>query len=147
MDIVKYNLDHLFDLKVNYNKYPICNGNIVLLHNILNNGISKTFIVGGVPIAIISVMLYHKGVAGIYIIPSKEAHAEHKNKFIKGVFSIREELENIVREYKLRRVETLCIDDKEHSRWMEYLGFLPEGKKESYGLNGEDYIMWSRLWV
>lgn len=143
----EYKTEYLFDLRINYEKYPICNNDVVLLNNILQAGITKTFIHEGKPIAIISVMQYHKGVAGIHIIPSKDAHTIYKRVFIKAVFSLRDELNKIARKYKLRRVETICYDDKEHNRWMQYLGFLAEGTKRAYGLNGEDYIMWSRLWV
>lgn len=148
MKPVKYKTEHLLNMHINFDKYPICNGDIVLLDTMINNGISKTIIAEtGEPIAIISVMIIHTGVATIYIIPSHSAHAENKFSFVKGVISLREELGNVVRENKLRRIETLTIKDKAHDRWMEYLGFLPEGTKEQYGLNGEDFTMWRRLWV
>ncbi len=98
-------------------------------------------------VAIITVHIYHKGVAGIFIVPDKKAHAEKKKTFISSILFMRGILDEIVRKHNLRRVETLTIDDKKHNRWMEYLGFLADGTKRSYGLNGEDYIMWSKLWV
>ncbi len=148
MRIVDYTIDYLFDLDIDFAKYPLCKGNIVMLHNILEKGITYVVVTdGGTAIAVGSVMLYHPGVAGVYIIPSIDAHGKYKHAFIHGIFSLREELDNIARKYKLRRIETLTLDEEKHNRWMEYLGFLPEGKKEAYGVNGEDFIMWRKLWV
>lgn len=143
-----YELDHLLDMKVNYDKYPICQGNIVLLHRMILNGISKTILADdGEPLAIISVMIIHKGVATVYVVPSERAHTSKKFSFIKGVLALRDKLDEIVYANKIRRVETLCIKDEKHDTWMEYLGFLPEGTKTAYGVNGEDFVMWSKLWV
>ena len=147
MRTTDYKLDHLFDMEINFDKYPLCQGKICVLHDILEKGITITITDNeGKPIAIISVLIYHPGVAGIHIIPSVEAHKKKKFTFIREVYNLRRYLDDVVRIYKLRRVETLTIDDKEHNRWMEYLGFLADGTKEKYGINGEDFIMWSRLW-
>ncbi len=148
MKIVEYNVDYLFDLHINFDKYPICKNNITLLHAMFEAGITKVILDDiGKALAIICVYMYHEGVAGVFIVPGIEAHTIKKRQFISGVLSLREELENIVRENKIRRIESLTMDDKKHNRWMEYLGFLAEGTKRSYGVNGEDFIMWSRLWV
>ena len=148
MKTVDYNLDHLFGMHINFDKYPLCRGNIVFLDTILSNGISRTILSDdSVPLAVVSVMLIHPGVATVSIIPSVDAHDKNKHEFISGVLSLRDELENIVRVNKIRRLETLTMDDPKHNRWMQYMGFLPEGTKEQYGANGEDFIMWRRLWV
>ncbi len=145
---IDYKLEHLFDMHINFDKYPICKNRIVLLSTVLSNGITKTIISnGGEVLAIISVLIMHTGTATVSIIPSEKAHKDKKVSFIRGILSLRDELENIVRENNLRRIETASVDDEEHNRWMEYLGFSAEGIKQMYGINGEDFIMWAKLWV
>ncbi len=148
MRIVDYKLDHLLALNIDFDKYPICQGNIVIIANILKQGISKTILDDNKKVlAVISVMIYHPGVAGVHIIPDIDAHDSKKVPFIKAIISMRGKLEDIAREYKLRRIETLTVDDDKHNRWMQYLGFVADGVKQMYGVNGEDFIMWSRIWV
>ena len=148
VNVIDYELDHLFDISIDFDKYPICQNNITILAQILQNGISKTILDDkGKPIAIVSIMIIHKGVACIHIIPSEEAHGSKRKSFISAILRLRSELEDIARVYKLRRIETLTIDDEKHNSWMEHLGFVCDGTKQMYGLNGEDFNMWSRLWV
>ena len=148
VNVIDYELDHLFDISIDFDKYPICQNNITILAQILQNGISRTILDDkGKPIAVISVMIIHNGVAIVYIIPSKEAHGSKRKSFISAILRLRSELEDIARENKLRRIETLTVKDEKHNRWMEYLGFVCDGTKQMYGVNGEDFNMWSRLWV
>jgi hypothetical protein len=145
---IDYKTEHLFCMHINFDKYPMCKRSIVFLDTMIKSGVSKTILSDdGIPIAIISVLLVHQTLATVYIIPSVDAHNCKKFSFIKGVLSLRDTLEGIVRKHGLKRVETLTLDNDKHNRWMEYLGFLPEGTKRCYGLNGEDFIMWSKLWV
>lgn len=146
INVIEYELDHLFDISIDFDKYPLCQNNITVLAQIFQNGISKTILDDErKPIAIISVMLLHKGVALAHIVPSIEAHGSKRKSFISAVFRLRNEFEDIIREHKLRRIETLAIDDDEHNNWMERMGFTCDGTKLMYGLNGEDFNMWSRL--
>ena len=149
VNAIDYELDHLFDISIDFNKYPICQGNIDILAQIFHNGqYTKTIVdYDKKPIAIISGMLIHDRVACIHIVPSKEAHKLKRKSFISAILRLRKELEHMARKYKLRRIETLTIDDEKHNAWMRRMGFLYEGTKKMYGLNGEDYNMWSRLWV
>lgn len=148
-NVIDYKLDHLFDIDIDFDKYPICQNNITILAQIFQNGIiSKTILDDdGKPIAIVSAMLIHEGVACVHIIPSIEAHNSKRKSFISAILRLRSELEYIARKYKLRRIETLTIDDNKHNKWMERMGFVCDGTKQMYGLNGEDFNMWSRLWV
>ena len=148
VNVIDYELDHLFDIRIDFDKYPICQNNIVILAQIFQNGISKTILdYDGKPIAIVSVMIIHKGVACVHIVPSTEAHESKKKSFISAISRLRNEFECVARQHKLRRIETLTVNDDKHNRWMEYLGFVCDGTKQMYGLNGEDFNMWSRLWV
>ena len=148
VNVIDYELNHLFDISIDFDKYPLCKDNIVILAQILQNGISKTILDGNKkPIAIMSAMLIHKGVACVHIIPSREAHKSKRKSFISAAIALRSEFESIAREYKVRRIETLTVDDDKHNRWMGYMGFVCDGTKQMYGINGEDFNMWSRLWV
>ena len=148
VNVIDYRLDHLFDISIDFDKYPICQNNITVLAQIFQNGITKTILDDRKkPIAIISVMIIHKGVACVHIVPSKEAHKSKRKSFISAVLRLRSELEYLAREYKLRRIETLTIDDDKHNSWMEHMGFVCDGTKQMYGINGENFNMWSRLWV
>ncbi len=148
VNVIDYELDHLFNISIDFNKYPICQNNITILAQLFENGISKTILdYNKKPIAIVSVMIIHEGVACVYIVPSKEAHGSKRKSFISAILRLRSELEDIARMYKLRRIETLTVDDDKHNRWMQYMGFVCDGTKQMYGVNGEDFNMWSRLWV
>jgi len=147
VNVIDYELDHLFDMSINFDKYPICQNNITILAQIFQNGISRTILDDKEkPIAIISVMIIHEGVACVHIVPSVKAHKSKRKSFISAVLRLRSELEDIAREYKLRRIETLTVDDDKHNNWMEHMGFICDGTKQMYGINGENFNMWSRLW-
>ncbi len=55
-------------------------------------------------------------------------------------------LEGIREDLGLERMETLCISDTLHDRWMTFLQFECEGVKRKY-YKGKDYKMWGRIWV
>ncbi len=148
VNVIDYVPDHLWDIRIDFDKYPICQDNIIVLADIFENGITKTVLDDtGKAIAIISLMIIHKGVACVQIVPSIEAHTTKKKSFISAIIKMRGELEWASREYNLKRIETLTIDDDKHNRWMQKMGFVCDGTKQMYGLNGEDFNMWSRLWV
>ena len=148
MKIAEYKPDHLININVDFDKYPICRGNMGILSNILVRGISRSILTDdGDVLAVISVLEIHKTTATVYIVPSEDAHGLFRTAFIKGVFSLRKELDFIMFAHGYRRLETLTVDEPKHNRWMQYLGFAADGVKRCYGLNGEDFIMWSKLWV
>lgn len=81
------------------------------------------------------------GVGSIWLIPSEYIQDSiiHFSRNLRDwLFQVREDL-------ALHRMETDCIDDDLHNRWMEYLGFTNEGKKLKYFLK-KDYNMWGRTW-
>jgi hypothetical protein len=54
---------------------------------------------------------------------------------------VRRELFTLRSQY--RRIHTVSKCDEFHYRWLSWLGFSAEGVLKSYGLEGEDMIMWS----
>ena len=88
MNIIDYNLDHLLKIDIDFDKYPIFHNNITVIANLLKQGITGTIIDSdNNPLAIISVLKLHEGVATVYIIPDKKAHTEKKKSFTKRLFN------------------------------------------------------------
>lgn len=58
---------------------------------------------------------------------------------------IRNWIDKTVNDLALRRLETLCLDDELHTRWMSFLGFQREGIKRQW-VEGQDYALWARLY-
>ena len=54
---------------------------------------------------------------------------------------VRRELFTLRSQY--RRIQSVSKCDEFHYRWLSWLGFSAEGVLKSYGLEGEDMIMWS----
>ena len=46
VNVIDYKLDHLFDIRIDFDKYPMCQNNITILAQIFQTGISKTILDG-----------------------------------------------------------------------------------------------------
>ena len=111
-----------------------------LLSN-LEKGIAFTGIIDGRIISCWGINLGYFGNADIWQMPSiyVKDHTIVYGKYV------RRWINDIRKQYALHRLETTCLDDELHNRWMKFLGFEQEGKKRKW-INGQDYIMWARLW-
>lgn len=58
---------------------------------------------------------------------------------------IKKWIKKTVEELSLRRLETICLNDDLHDRWMSFLGFSKEGIKRKWVLE-RDYALWARLY-
>ena len=128
VNIIDYELDHLFDISIDFNKYPLCQNNITILAQIFQNGISRTVLDNnGKPIAIISVMLLHKGVACVHIVPSIEAHKSKRKSFISAILKLRSEGKTI---REIQRV-TFYWDKNNHKKFVSvgYIHKILKGDK------------------
>lgn len=83
---------------------------------------------------------YHHGNADAWQIPSVYIEACAKEYAL----YVYKWLDKTAKEYGLRRLETLCINDEFHDRWMSFMGFEEEGIKRQW-LNETDYKMWGRI--
>lgn len=107
----------------------------------LDNGYAFTGIHSGKVIACFGVIPYHNDNAEIWQIPSVYVqdyvmdYCKYTRKFLK----------DIANELQLRRMETLCLDDELHTRWMRFLGFQSEGVKRKW-IGNDDYRLWGKLW-
>lgn len=90
--------------------------------------------------AIVGFYIMWEGVADVFAIPSKNVNAK-----VSYVLHVRRELDRIMIEYNLRRLQTFSLDDDQTNRWMEILGFKKEGTLEKFSSKGDDYNVWARL--
>lgn len=81
---------------------------------------------------------YH-GTAELWLIPSVYL-PKMPLSFYKGVKS---HLDAIADGFN--RVQTHCIHDNLHNRWMKFLGFTKEGVLKKFW-HGADYAVWGRTW-
>lgn len=103
--------------------------------------IAITGVIDGRVISCGGVIPLYNGVAELWQIPSVYV-SEITMRYARY---IRRWLEGIREEFLLHRMETLCLDDDLHNRWMRFLGFEREGVKRKF-INGNDYVMWGRVW-
>lgn len=143
----EYRSRYIFDLKIDFEKYPLMQHNITVLDRICRNNPSRIMIKNGKAIAILTIMLMHKGVANIFLLTDRRCQGDIKKTFFKNITKNRIMLDDIARQYGLHRIETVCYDEPRYSKFMEYFGFQKECVKEKFGSNGEDFILWSKLWV
>lgn len=139
--IVPYKKEHveLMHLRVHENNL-LLNPNML---EMLEGGIANTAVVDGRVICAYGINPYLKGVADIWLLPSVYVESKEAVKVARGAKAW---LEQMQEDLGLHRMETTCLDDDLHNRWMSYLGFEIEGAKRSY-FGGCDYNMWGRIWV
>lgn len=81
------------------------------------------------------------GVAEIWIIPSVHV-PKHVRAFAR---TFKDYVERIVGELGYHRVQTSCLNDKLHRRWMKWLGLVPEGVMVKFTDKKEDFCMFARV--
>lgn len=107
----------------------------------LENTIAMTGVVDGRVVCSFGVAPYYGTLADVWMIPSiyMEEYAARvargAHRFLNGVQS----------DMGIKRMETCCLIDGLHDRWMAFLGFQEEGIKRQY-YNGTDYKMWGKVW-
>lgn len=103
-------------------------------------GCAFTGIIEGRIISCGGLLLEKGGNAYLWQIPSVYVH-DVKLSYCKY---IRKWIDDVSKEFCLNRLESLCVDDELHNRWMGFLGFQKEGVKRRF-YNGQDYAMFGRL--
>lgn len=91
-------------------------------------------------------------VGGILMVSMHTAYGwtiigRHAFKHGRAVFyAVKQQLESIMRDFELHRVETSNLADaKDHHRWSKLLGFEEEGPLWQYDDQGRDYIRFAKL--
>jgi len=83
-----------------------------------------------------------KGVAEIWQIPSIYVKT-YPTYYIRA---LRMFIDFVVKEYKLKRLQTTTPDDDVHAKFMIALGFRMEGTMKGYGPSNEDFKLWGALY-
>jgi hypothetical protein len=103
--------------------------------------IACTGIVDGRIVCCGGVIPYQNGNADIWLIPSvyvSTVKMTFTKELKKWLFGVRDDL-------CLNRMQSYCLDDELHNRWMRFLGFEREGLARKYH-QGKDYALFGRIW-
>lgn len=105
----------------------------------LEDSVAITGIVDGRIVCCGGVNIMAGGNADIWLIPSLHL-PRHAKTFIRG---LRDWLWGVRKDFQLTRMQTVCLNDDLHNRWMKYLGFEKEGIMKKFH-NNTDYVMYGR---
>ena len=83
----------------------------------------------------------YPGLGEVLQLPSIHVYKARKRYCI----AVKKVLESIELRYKLRRLQTQCLNDSLHNRWMTYLGYEKEGVLKQFGPDGEDYALYAKV--
>lgn len=139
--IVPFKKEHLEVMEIRPHEKALITSNAGLLDAFQAGSIAFTGIVDGRVICCGGVSPFLMGNAEIWLIPS--VYVERDPMIFAR--NLRKHLFNIRRDLALSRMQTSCIDDELHNRWMEFLGFTKEGHMKKF-YNGVNYNLWGRVW-
>jgi hypothetical protein len=108
----------------------------------LEGSIAETAVVGGRVVCAYGIAPFMDTLAEVWLIPSVYVESTDGMKVARGA---KKWLEEMRIDLGTKRMETLCLADEYHDRWMTFLGFECEGVKRKY-YKDKDYKMWSRIW-
>jgi len=111
-----------------------------IIRSIQENSLAFTGIVDGRIIACGGIVPLNNGNSEIWLIPSLWV----SSVTLTFAREIRRWLDKIRHDFALNRMQTACMNDDLHNRWMAFLGFEKEGVMKKYH-NGNDYCMWSKV--
>jgi hypothetical protein len=107
----------------------------------LVNSYAVTGILDGRVVCCGGILPFGGGNAEIWLIPSvylKDYTLSFCRELKDWLFQAREDVD-------LKRLQSTCLDDELHSKWMTFLGFKDEGLRKCY-YDGVDYRSWGRVW-
>lgn len=55
-------------------------------------------------------------------------------------------VKDIEKTFNPHRLQTTALADALHDRWMEFLGFHPEGDLKKYSIDRRDYRIWAKVY-
>jgi len=80
------------------------------------------------------------GVAEGWMFPTVHIH-DHPIVYLR---SAKRYMTAIMKTFKYHRMETTCLDDEAHAKWMEFLGFAPEGLRRKFTWDQRDFRLYAR---
>ena len=100
-----------------------------------------TFIADGKIICCAGYLELRPGVIEVWVIPSV-----HIPKYILEYLRIfKGYMDHLSNDLNYHRIQTSCLDDKLHHRWMKWLGMESEGVMRQYTAKRENFCMFSRV--
>lgn len=138
--IIPFKAEHLECMDMRDHEKALVSGNNVM-KSVEQGSIAVTGIIDGRIICCGGIVPLNSGSSEIWLIPSiyvSNVTITFCKELRKWLFGVRENL-------GLNRMQTACINDALHDRWMEFLGFEKEGIMKKYS-NGMDFAMWGKIW-
>ena len=105
----------------------------------LEQSVAVTGIVDGRIVCCGGLNIMPGGNADIWLIPSIHVK-RHAKLFVKV---LRDWLAEKREDFQLSRMQTICLNDELHNRWMKFLGFEKEGVLKKF-CNDTDYVIYGR---
>jgi len=137
--IVKFKVEHIDLMCLREHEQSIV-GQPARMKALEEASIAVTGVADGRIVLCGGVMPYLAGTADVWLLPSIYLPNHAKTVIPK----LKEWLYNVREDLALTRLETSCLDDALHTRWMKWLGFEQEGIRRKFYM-GKDYVMWSKI--
>ena len=101
---------------------------------------ANALVIDGKTVAVIGYFQMWEGVIEIFVLPSI-----HLRKYRFSILKhLKSEIERLLRELPIHRIQTSSWATAETDSWMEYFGFICEGTMFGYTKNKDTYRMWAR---
>lgn len=143
--VIPFKIDHLdlLELRENERATLAISGSVKdSLQFLADEQTGGTIFGDGRAICVLGYYQLWQGLYQVWIIPSKymRQYRVQVCRFVKDL------LDSFVKTHEVHRLQTACLDDELHTRWMTYLGFVSEGVMERYTVDRKNYRMWRRLY-
>lgn len=139
--IIPFKAEHLECMDMRAHEKELVSGNNVM-KSVEHGSIAVTGMIDGRIICCGGIVPLNNGNSEIWLIPSiyvSSVTVTFCRELRKWLFGMRESL-------GLQRMQTACLNDDLHNRWMKFLGFEKEGVMKKYS-NGVDFAMWGKTWA
>lgn len=102
---------------------------------------ATTMLCEGRVVCVLGYLELWPGVWDIWIFPS----VYMKDYALPISREIRRIMDNRLQNSQVHRIQSACLADPLHDRWMEFLGFQCEGVLQQYGADKQDFKMWAYI--
>ena len=140
---IKFRLDHIHQIDVRshegFGAYSLENFEDKMVALAYNSVETSTYVIGGEILCIAGYVELWPGVIEVWVIPSKIV-PKNVRAFAQNFAAW---ITTLNKEY--HRIQTSCLDDPLHNRWLTWLGFEKEGVMRKYTKDLEDYAMFAKV--
>jgi hypothetical protein len=144
--VIPYNKTLLKNFKFNINEFKELKriGSLKNLENFLDElggkVDSNVFVFKDKVLCIVGCLPLNRNTADLFLIPNIFIK-KYKYSLCKEIIKY---LENYIQSHSFGRYQTMCLEEKQYTSWMTFLGFKKEVVLKQYGDNKENYILWVR---